>query len=112
MVAAAVLGFLIFLFSKRLTPPVTSSAGLLVVALAFIGLWVGLVPHAAATSQWLGIALFGGAVGLFRLMGRFERGRPVAPPAVPPTEPAAPEGEVVLERVDEVVVGAGAPRAG
>jgi len=94
LVAAGVLGLVVFLFSKRLTPPFTASAGLLVVAVAFVGLWVGLAPRAAASSQWLGIALFGGAVGLFRLMGRFERGRPIAPPAPTdrPTEPAVAAG--------------------
>jgi cyclophilin family peptidyl-prolyl cis-trans isomerase len=87
LAAAGALGFLIFLFSKRLTPALTASAGLLVVAFAFVGLWVGLVPHAASSSQWLGVALFAGAIVLFRLMGRFERGRPPASPPAP--SPAA-----------------------
>jgi cyclophilin family peptidyl-prolyl cis-trans isomerase len=92
LVAAAVLGVAIFLFSKRLTPALTGSAGLLVAAFAFIGLWVGLVPHSAGSSQWLGVALFAGAVVLFRLMGKFERGRPVpaATPSPPPSEQAGP----------------------
>jgi peptidyl-prolyl cis-trans isomerase B (cyclophilin B) len=88
LAAAALLGFLIFVFSKRLTPALTASAGLLVVAMAFLGLWIGLVPHAESSSQWLGIALFAGAVGLFRLMGRFERGRPAPAAPTPPSPPA------------------------
>ena len=92
LVAAAVMGVLIFLFSKRLTPPLTASAGLLVAAFAFLGLWVGLVPHSAASSQWLGIGLFGGAVALFRLMGKFEKGRPVPPAPSPPAATMQEEG--------------------
>lgn len=90
LVAAAALGVLIFVFSKRLTPALTASAGLLVAALAFLGLWVGLVPHSADTSQWLGVSLFFGAVVLFRLMGKFERGRPVPAATPPPAAPAPP----------------------
>ncbi|HVM67797.1 MAG TPA: peptidylprolyl isomerase [Acidimicrobiales bacterium] len=86
--AAALLGFLIFVFAKRMTPAMIASAGLLVVAMAFLSLWIGLVPHAASSGQWLGIVLFAGAVGLFRLMGRFERGNPVPP--VPPVAAAPP----------------------
>jgi len=54
------------------------------------------VPHAEQSSQWLGVTLFGGAVALFRLMGKFERGRPVpaATPAPPPSEPAEPGATV------------------
>ncbi len=92
LVAATVLGGLIFAFSKRLTPPLTASAGLLVVLLGFLGLWIGLVPTSGAEPQWLGISLFGGGIVLFRLMGRFERGRPLVAP--PPGDAVAPETPV------------------
>ena len=103
LAAATALGVLIFLFSKRLTPPFTASAGLLVVLVGFMGLWVGLVPTAGADSQWLGVALFGGAIGLFRLMGRFERGRPLPPrpaeaaAAPPPAGVEAPPAAASVE---------------
>jgi cyclophilin family peptidyl-prolyl cis-trans isomerase len=99
LAAATVLGGLIFVFSKRLTPALTASAGLLVVLLGFFGLWVGLVPRAGGTSQWLGLALFAGAIALFRLMGRFERGRPVGPPPTGPESPSPePEPAVSVPR--------------
>ncbi len=98
LVAAGVMGLLVFVLSKRLTAALTASAGLLVVAFAFLGLWVGLVPHAAASSQWLGLALFAGAVGLFRLMGRFERGRPVPAPEPLPAPAPAPRSAPVQEQ--------------
>jgi len=97
LIAATALGVVIFLFSKRLTPALTASAGLLVVLVGFMGLWVGLAPSAGSDSQWLGVALFAGAIGVFRLMGRFERGRPLPPPPAEPAPSEAPPAVAVVE---------------
>jgi len=88
MAGATAMGLAIFLLAKRLPPAVIASLALLVVLLGFFALWVGLVPRTAISSQWLGVGLFAGAIAVFRLMGRFEKGRPL-PDASPAPVPAA-----------------------
>jgi hypothetical protein len=63
-----------------------------VVLLAFFAIWVGLAGTDHG-SGLVGVALFGGAIAIFRLMGRFERPTQAAPAPTPvetPTQVASP----------------------
>ncbi len=78
--AALVCGLLLFVLSRRIGPVVLGSLGLLVVLVAFFGLFIAYVPR-ARTSHWTSIILFLGVPALFKLMNKFEsqrlsRGRP------------------------------------
>jgi len=78
--AAILCGLLLFVLSRRLVPVAFGSLGLLLVLVAFFGLFIAYVPK-AGSSQLLAVALFLGVPLLFKLMNRFEgqrlgRGRP------------------------------------
>lgn len=62
-------------FQDRLGKQRTMSLALMVALLAFFGVWVALAGTKAG-SGLMGVALFGGAIAMFRLMGRFERPAP------------------------------------
>jgi cyclophilin family peptidyl-prolyl cis-trans isomerase len=59
------------LLAGRAPPRMVTALGLLIVLVAFLALYSGLMPYARG-SRWLSAVLFLGAIGLFRLMGRFE----------------------------------------
>lgn len=64
-------GLLLFVLSRRFVPAALGSAGLLLVMVAFFGLYVAYVPR-AHVSQWTAVALFLGVPVFFKLMNRFE----------------------------------------
>jgi len=68
---AVLCGLLLFVLSRRLVPAAFGSAGLLLVMVAFFGLYVAYVPR-AHTSRWTALALFLGVPVFFKLMNRFE----------------------------------------
>lgn len=72
--ALAFCGVLLFALSRRFVPAALGSAGLLLVMLAFFGLYVAYVPRAHA-SQWTAVLLFVSVPVFFKLMNRFESGR-------------------------------------
>jgi cyclophilin family peptidyl-prolyl cis-trans isomerase len=69
--ATILCGLLLFVLSRKHAPVALGSAGLLLVLVAFFGLFVAYVPR-AGSSQLMGIALFLGVPILFKLMNRFE----------------------------------------
>jgi hypothetical protein len=69
--AAILCGLLLFALSGRRLPVAFGSVGLMLVLVAFFGLFVAHVPRAGASS-WTGIALFLGVPVVFKLMNRFE----------------------------------------
>jgi cyclophilin family peptidyl-prolyl cis-trans isomerase len=71
---AAFVGALISSFHDRLGTQRVKSLGLLVALLTFFAVWVAL-GGTKAGSGLMGVALFGGAIAIFRLMGQFERPR-------------------------------------
>jgi cyclophilin family peptidyl-prolyl cis-trans isomerase len=72
--SALVCGLLLFVLSRRLGPVALGSVGLLLVMVAFFGLFIAYVPRAGA-SQWTAVALFLGVPVFFKLMNRFESQR-------------------------------------
>ena len=70
-VAAVLCGLLLFALSRRVVPAAFGSAGLLLVMVAFFGLFVAYVPR-AGSSQWTAVALFLSVPVFFKLMNRFE----------------------------------------
>jgi cyclophilin family peptidyl-prolyl cis-trans isomerase len=92
--AAAFVAAMISAFHDRLSKQQMSSLALVVVLLAFFAIWVGLAGTDHG-SGLVGVALFGGAIAIFRLMGRFERPAqaalvPVSTPDETPTEATSP----------------------
>lgn len=69
--AAILCGLLLFGLSRRHVPVAFGTLGLLVVLVAFFGLFVAYVPRAGA-SNWTGLALFLSVPVVFKLMNRFE----------------------------------------
>lgn len=70
--AAAILcGLVLFALSRGRAPAALGSAGLILVLVAFFGLYVTYVPR-AGSSHWTALALFLGVPALFKLMNRFE----------------------------------------
>jgi len=70
-----------------------TSLALLVALLSFFAVWVAL----GGTNQGsglAGVALFGGAIAIFRLMGRFERPAQVAEQPPPDASPAVPDDQL------------------
>lgn len=67
-------GLLLFALSRRRAPAVLGSVGLMLVLVAFFGLYAAYVPR-AGSSQWMAVALFLGVPILFKLMNRFESQR-------------------------------------
>jgi hypothetical protein len=61
-----------YLVSLRVTNRMVVAAALTTVLIGYFALWVTLAEPAREQS-WLAVVLFAGAIGLFRLMGRFER---------------------------------------
>jgi hypothetical protein len=70
-VAVVLCGLLLFVLSRRLLPAALGSAGLLLVMVAFFGIYVAYVPR-AHVSQWTAVALFLSVPVFFKLMNRFE----------------------------------------
>lgn len=85
--AAAFVAAMISAFHDRLSKQQMSSLALVVVLLAFFAIWVGLAGTDHG-SGLVGVALFGGAIAIFRLMGRFERPAQVAVAPTPAETPA------------------------
>jgi cyclophilin family peptidyl-prolyl cis-trans isomerase len=73
-VAVILGGLLLFGLSRKFAPAAVGSVGLLLVLVAFFGLFIAHVPRAGA-SQWTALALFLGVPILFKLMNRFESQR-------------------------------------
>jgi cyclophilin family peptidyl-prolyl cis-trans isomerase len=69
--AAIVCGLVLFVLSRKRAPVALGSAGLLLVLVAFFGLFVAYVPR-AGSSQWMAVALFLSVPVFFKLMNRFE----------------------------------------
>lgn len=82
-------------FRDRLQKQWVSSLWLMVALLTFFAVWVAVGASGHGTSV-VAILLFGGAIGMFRLMGRFERPAVLLHPSNP-----APEKEVVAETADD-----------
>jgi peptidylprolyl isomerase len=72
---AAFMAAVISSFQDRLGRQRSMSLALMVGLLAFFGVWVALAGTKEG-SGLIGAALFGGAIAMFRLMGRFERPAP------------------------------------
>jgi cyclophilin family peptidyl-prolyl cis-trans isomerase len=84
---AAFVAAMISAFHDRLTKQRMASLALLVVLLAFFAIWVALAGTEHGDGL-VGVALFCGAIGIFRLMGRFEPPPTPAPdPSPVPSEP-------------------------
>ncbi|HEY0519036.1 MAG TPA: peptidylprolyl isomerase [Ilumatobacteraceae bacterium] len=77
LATAAFVAALISAFHDRLGRQRVISLSLLVALLTFFAVWVAL-GGTAGGSGLVGVALFGGAIATFRLMGRFERPAPRA----------------------------------
>lgn len=105
-------------FRDRLNKQWIKSLWLLVALLSFFAVWVG-IGGSRHSSGLVGVVLFGGAIAMFRLMGRFERPIPVAEsPRLAQPAPLA-DGEPHVEGgIDqpqgnlEVVLGQGDTAAG
>lgn len=69
--AVALCGLLLFVLSRRFVPAALGSVGLLLVMVAFFGLYVAYVPR-AHLSQWTAVVLFFSVPVFFKLMNRFE----------------------------------------
>ena len=72
LACAAFVAAVISAFHDRLGKQRVRSLSLLVVLVTFFALWVSL-GGTEGGSGLVGVALFGGAIAIFRLMGRFER---------------------------------------
>jgi hypothetical protein len=59
---------------RRWDPERLTTAMLATALLGFFAAWSGVVGSASA-APWAGVVLFVAVIGLFRLMGRFERPR-------------------------------------
>jgi peptidyl-prolyl cis-trans isomerase A (cyclophilin A) len=64
-------------FRDRLDRQWVKSLWLMVALLSFFAVWVG-IGGSTHSPGLVGVALFGGAIAMFRLMGKFERPAPVA----------------------------------
>lgn len=87
---AAFVAAMISAFHDRLTKQRMTSLALLVALLSFFAVWVAL----GGTNQGsglAGVALFCGAIAIFRLMGRFERPAQVGEQPPPAASAAAPD---------------------
>lgn len=60
-----------FVLAGRVSPRMLASLGLLAVMVAFVPLFVVVLPYARG-SRWLAAGLFAATYGFFKLMGRFE----------------------------------------
>lgn len=69
---AAFVGALASAFQDRLNRQRMQSVALLIALLTFFAIWVAL-GGTDSGSGLVGVALFGGAIAMFRLMGKFER---------------------------------------
>lgn len=69
---AAFIAAAISAFRDKLRKPWVTSMWLMVALLTFFAVWVAVGASGHGTSI-VGIAMFGGAIAMFRLMGRFER---------------------------------------
>ncbi|HEY7625419.1 MAG TPA: peptidylprolyl isomerase [Ilumatobacteraceae bacterium] len=69
---AAFIAAAISAFRDKLRKPWVTSMWLMVALLTFFAVWVAIGASGHGTSV-VGIAMFGGAIAMFRLMGRFER---------------------------------------
>ncbi len=111
-------------FRDRLNTQWTKSLWLMVALLSFFAVWVA-VGGSTHSSGLVGVALFGGAIAMFRLMGRFERpamvvelGRVPEPAPLADGEQHAESGvdqpqghlEVVLSQGDAPTRRPGSPR--
>ncbi len=97
---AAFVAAVISSFQDRLGKQRTMSLALMVALLTFFGVWVALAGTKAG-SGLVGVALFGGAIAMFRLMGRFERPAPSKLGLVPEPRQLA-DGELHAEpRIDQ-----------
>ena len=74
LAAGALLLLAGYVISVRVTSRLAVSAVLALVLIGYFAVWV-ILAQPAREQPWLAIALFAGAIGLFRLMGRFERPR-------------------------------------
>jgi cyclophilin family peptidyl-prolyl cis-trans isomerase len=100
-------------FHDRLNKQRIKSLALLMALFAFFAVWVAL-GGSEQGSGLVGVALFGGAIGMFRLMGKFERpaqtgdlGEQAKPPHLADGEPH-PERRVDQSKGElEVVLGQG-----
>jgi cyclophilin family peptidyl-prolyl cis-trans isomerase len=77
LACAAFLAAVISAFHDRLGKQRITSLILVVALLTFFALWVALAGGGQGSGT-VGIALFAGAIAMFRLMGRFERPTPAA----------------------------------
>jgi peptidyl-prolyl cis-trans isomerase B (cyclophilin B) len=76
--AAACIALLLFVLQSRLTAGQIGTLLLSSVLVGFFAVWVGLSGN-SQPQPLVGAALFAAAIGVFKLMGRFER--PAPPPA-------------------------------
>ena len=92
---AAFVAAIISAFYERIGKQRAQSLALIVALLTFFAVWVALGGTAHGHGL-VGVVLFGGAIGIFRLMGRFERPAPVVSAEV--TEPRQlADGELNIE---------------
>ena len=98
---AAFVAALISAFHDRLGKQRVKSLSLLVALLTFFGVWVGL-GGSEAGSGLVGAVLFGSAIAIFRLMGRFERPVPTTDLGGPAQPVERADGELHAEpRIDQ-----------
>jgi cyclophilin family peptidyl-prolyl cis-trans isomerase len=115
---AAFVAAAISAFRDRLSKQWIKSLWLMVALLTFFAVWVG-IGASTHSSGLVGVALFGGAIAMFRLMGRFERPAPVVELQRQAQPAPLADGELNPEsRIDqpegnlEVVLGEGDAAAG
>ncbi len=88
-------------FRDRLNKQWTKSLWLMVALLSFFAVWVA-VGGSTHSSGLVGVALFGGAIAMFRLMGRFERPTQAGELRRQPEPAPLADGEAHVEgRVDQ-----------
>jgi peptidylprolyl isomerase len=93
---AAFVAAMISAFHDRLGKQRVRSLALLVVLVTFFALWVSL-GGTQAGSGLVGVALFGGAIAIFKLMGRFERPVPSSDLGGRPQPSELADGELHAE---------------
>jgi peptidylprolyl isomerase len=93
---AAFIAALISAFHDRLGKQRVRSLSLLVALVTFFAVWVA-IGGTEAGSGLTGVALFAGAIAIFRLMGRFERPAPVSDLGSAPQPRQLTDGELHAE---------------